>query len=94
MIIKGQIARTDSAYDMKHGLCVNSYLVGNNRYVTLIFENGLTQDYSPIEQRESLEDVYFFRNMRDYEFKGSQKLASDHVDGVFKQAFEVFKKNY
>ena len=94
MIIVGQIIRTENAKDMEYGLCVHSYLMGNSRYIVLLYKNGLTQEFSPDEQKANLEDVYFFRNMRSYEYKSSQNLAKDHQGGVFDKAFSNFEKKY
>jgi len=87
MIIIGELVDTNSEGDLKYGLCVNSYSILDKRYVTLIFEDGCTQDYSADEQN-NLESHKFIEEMRGYKYDNAQKLSEDYNKGVFEKFFK------
>lgn len=95
MIVRvGEMVGTDNASDMTFGICVHSYLIGNQRYVVLLFENGLTQEYSPDEQKLRLEKVDFFEELRYYQYKNRVHLSNNYKNGLFKKFFDKFEKKY
>ena len=84
----GETVRTDNANEMTFGVCVHSYLLGSYRHVVVLFKNGLTQEYSPDEQKLRLEKVGFVEDLRYYEYKDRSKLVEDYKNGLFDGFFK------
>lgn len=70
------------------GVVYEVYHLGEDRGVSVIFENGEYDGFSPTEQNEYLERIGHAKTIADYKFVNVIKVSQDFEVGVFDEAFE------
>lgn len=58
------------------------------RFISVIFENGEIDIFSPHEQHYFFSRVGHIKNLSSYRFKSSSEVQDDYNDGKFSEVFE------
>ena len=70
------------------GVVYEIYNIGEGAGVSVIFENGEYDGFSPTEQVQLLERIRHSPDLAGYQFKNVITVYEDYVNGVFDSAFE------
>jgi hypothetical protein len=75
------------------GICYEEYEIGGRPGLSIIFENGEHDGFSPDEQKLILEKVGHLDNFH-YEFKSVIRLVEDFRRGFFREHFDKAKASF
>jgi len=75
------------------GVVYEEYNLGEGPAVSVIFENGNYDGFSPKEQDRFLVEVGFSNHASFYQFTNVMKLSEDFRNGIFSQALEKKEKS-
>jgi hypothetical protein len=91
-IIKLKRECLDNPKDTR-GLCYEVYNKGKNgEGVSIIFENGKYDRFSPEEQREILIPIGISEDLMNYKFENINKVNEDFGKGLFNIVFKGIAK--
>ena len=65
------------------GVVYEEYNIGDGPGVSIIFENGEYDGFSPDEQKRFLKEVGFSYECADYQFKNVMTVSQDFESGFF-----------
>jgi hypothetical protein len=75
------------------GVCYEVYSNGNGeKRVSIIFENGKTEEFSFEEQQQVLIPIGLSEDLMNYKFENIGKVNEDFKTGVFNSVFKRIAK--
>jgi hypothetical protein len=75
------------------GICYEVYTLGDRQGVSIIFERGGHDGFSPVEQTAFLAVEGFSQPLSSYSFTNVMQLLEDFHRGIFAPAFETNECN-
>ena len=91
-IVKLKRACLDNPKDSR-GVCYEIYNRGKGEEgVSVIFENGKYDGFSPDEQREILIPIGISEDLMNYKFANVEKVNDDFRKGLFNKALGIVSK--